>query len=1006
LPRVCVLKKAASQAVLSFLKALANTSMRSLNRLAVLCAALLAIGVAYRCARPPDAPLADEVLESTVVAKSKRLLQAPQGTGALEGRIIGPEGQPLVGATVTLSLSDDTQLLLGLCTECDQPLAACEGESTLQLLAERLSKGEHRAEATLSTLTGADGRFAFKNLNGVGFRLVAAKEGYGSAVEPRAAPGQSLQLQLWRPRRLEGRLLDERAQGLKGTAYAVSLTTGIVADAQSEADGHFVFEGLGEGPFYVLGTAPQKFPEAARGVSVSEGVIELTLTALRHLTVSLEADGKPIDGTVTVMTAHVTQHKRSTEASAQFENLKKAEIEVSASANGLASVVQTVFLKEVENKVTLSLTTAGRLTITLVDSVGQPIEKADVTIENEEGKRVGRKSANRGELVEFGPLPQGSYFVGLEAKGFERKTVSVAIDKPQVEIEVVLDVLPTLSGAVFDENGRPTPGVSVLLNPTGDVAVSDGLGAFHFAVPSLGLYTLSAHHSDFGGAELKANAPQSGLELRLERKAELTVFVEADGKPVDGANAILEHAGGNFRSDVASGSQGLVSMKGMPDGEYKLAVVHEQYLSPEPVPVTLKEGKPVQVKVQLSRGALISGRVVDETRQGVADSSVYLNPRAISKAPTDAEGRFHVGPLDAAREYGIGLTGDLQVVGPTSFRPDQLNKGELIISVIRFKKYRGRVLANGQPVKHFTVNGIHEIHSPDGRFEAPLREDDGDVTFEVTAPKLSAEVFVRKAAPDLGDFELLPLQTLQGLVKDKNGAPAANAEISCTECPMGARTGPDGRFSIARAPNVSHTEIIARRGKEQGRVGIGRERPSQVEIVLEGGVRVFGQVARADGTLLAGGVLQVSEVPDYNGVPTVVVTDANGKYETVLAVGVYAFLVPTEALDGDSDPQTTARVQGTSMRLDFGPVPGTHSFEVQVNGSREVQLRMEKVGDSNWSLQPFEVGESQYVFRGLPPGDYVVVADPSDSQEQVQQSIPIQRRPIRVPLERSMRLNF
>ncbi len=980
--------------------------MRSLNRLAAISTALIAIGVAYRCARPPDAPPADETLESAVVAKPKRALQAAQGGGALEGRVVGPEGQPLAGARVTLSLSDDAQLLHGPCSVCEKPLAACEGESTLQLLEGHLSKGKHTAESTLSTLTGPDGRFGFKNLNGIGFRLVAAKDGFGTAVEARAAPGQSLELQLWKPRRLEGRLFDERAQGLKGTAYAVSLTTGIVAEAQSQANGRFVFEGLGEGPFYVLGTALNRFPEASQKVTVSEGVVELTLSALRQLTVSLEADGKPIDGTVTVMTAHVTQQKRSTEASAQFQALKKSEVEVSATANGLASVVQTVFLKEVENKVTINLTTAGTLTVTLIDSLGQPIEEAEVTVENEVGKRVDRKTAKKGQLLEFGPIPQGDYFLGIEAKGFDRKTIPVAVDKPQVEIEVVLDVLPLLSGTVFDENGRPTPGVSVLLNPTGDVVASDALGAFRFSVPSLGLYTLSAHHSDFGGAELKSDAPQSGLELRLERKAELTVLVEADGKPVDGANAILEHAGGNFRSDVASGSQGLVSMKGMPDGEYRLAVVHEQYLSPAPVPVTLKEGKPVQVKVQLKTGALVNGRVVDEAGKGVADTSIYLNPRAISKAPTDVEGRFRVGPLDATREYGVGLTGDFQLVSPLSFRPDTLTKGELLISVIRFKKYRGRVLANGQPVKHFTVNGIHEFHSPDGRFEAPLREDDGDVTFEVTAPKLSAEVFVRKAAPDLGDFELMSLEVVQGLVKDKNGAPAGNAEVSCAECPMGARSGPDGRFSIARAPNVSHTELIAKRGKEQGRASVGREKPLQVDIVLEGGVRVFGQIAKGDGTLLAGGLLEVNEVPDYNGVPMVIVTDANGKYETVLSPGVYSFLVPTAALDGDSDPATTARVQGASMRLDFGPVPGTHNFELQVNGSADVEFRLEKVGDSTWSLQPQELDASRYVFRGLTPGDYVVVADESDAQEVLQQSRPVRRWPVRVPADRSMRLSF
>ena len=96
-----------------------------------------------------------------------------------------------------------------------------------------------------------------------------------------------------------------------------------------------------------------------------------------------------------------------------------------------------------------------------------------------------------------------------------------------------------ISGRVIDEYGRPSPGVAVLVTPTGDSITSDADGRFVAPVPSPGLYELHAHHSDWGGGEIKVTAPKEDVVLQLEPKAGAEITVTAEGRRVEGASVTL-----------------------------------------------------------------------------------------------------------------------------------------------------------------------------------------------------------------------------------------------------------------------------------------------------------------------------------------------------------------------------------------------------------------------------------------------------------------------------------
>ncbi len=159
---------------------------------------------------------------------------------------------------------------------------------------------------------------------------------------------------------------------------------------------------------------------------------------------------------------------------------------------------------------------AGRVLVTALDEGGQPVPEATVELLTRTGEAVARQKPRPGEVAVLGPVAQGEYQVRVSAETYQPVTLPAVLKGPELSLEAVLAKGTLISGRVIDEYGRAAPGVSVLVVPTGDSVVSDGEGRFRAAVPSPGLYTLQAHHSDWGGGEVKVTAPKSGVDLQLE----------------------------------------------------------------------------------------------------------------------------------------------------------------------------------------------------------------------------------------------------------------------------------------------------------------------------------------------------------------------------------------------------------------------------------------------------------------------------------------------------------
>ncbi len=983
--------------------------MRQLNKLAFVALGLIALGLVYRLRVPASvAPTDDD--EDTFVARPKPVnVRAKAGEVGLtlKGTVVNAQGQPFAHARVELGAADDQHPLNRHCPICELALMDCRGHDQAAEVAGELKAAALPNAAALTTQTDDQGRFLFEHLSGVSFRVVASAEGHGRSAEPRAVPGEPLLLRLGVPRTVAGRLVDEAKKGVAGKVYAASRSTGFVVAAAASDNGTFTFSELGEGPFYLLGQSAGKLPSVQRQVNVTDGSVELTMVTSRRLTVTLTNQGKPVDGAVRLYDGgHFERVVQTERGVATLKGLPAFEGQLSASSQGLAAAARTVQLNANETAVTLELERGGLVNVTLIDGAGQPIQSAEVVIEDARQKMVHHKKLKKGELAQLGPVADGEYRIVASADGFVSQIVPVTVDGAPVNVEVVLEPSVRLAGKVLDEYGRGAPGVSVLLRPTDEVALSDEAGAFHFDVPSSGQYELSAHHSDYGGVELKTLAPRADVELRLERKAEIEVKVTANGQPLDGAHALLIYGDGNYRSDRPSGSDGVVVLRGLPEGPYELSVAHPQYLPSVPEKVVMKDGSPLKREVVLKPGMVIQGTVKDEAGKTTEGVSLYFSPRVAKPAVSDATGQFVVKPVDPNEEYVVRVSGAFELLEPHSFEPSKLDNGKLKVVVKGLAKFKGRVVSKGKPVTQFTVNGVHEVTASDGRFEVGIAPQDEQVNVEIVAPKYEAEVFTVPAKADLGDFELRPLGSIRGRVRNKNGAPIADAEVSCLVCPTSVRSGADGAFAIAKSNGSTDFELVARKSKQSGRARAGEDPNAEVVIVLAEGVKVFGTVFGAGSKPVPGAMVHMTELPAYSNDPMAAVADAEGRYEVVLPPGRYEF---REARELEPRVSSQVLIDGQQRQVDIGPAPGGNSLEVFADETDLTRLRLVRgtggaLAETQevWAQELNRFDGDRVLFENIPNGRYRLLAgylDPAVGET-------FKEWTVSIPTDKAIRINI
>jgi hypothetical protein len=926
----------------------------------------------------PEAPLPPQFHAVDVRATGAR--QALTLTGVVRE----PGGKPIAGAEVFLAASSQASLVGVRCGVCNERLLSCHAHETARSVAGLLEGRRGELVPALTARSDAEGRFRFEQLAGTSFTVWGRAAGFGDGVKERAAPGDPVELFLPLPRALAGRLRDEASAPVRGTVRVTSRRLARVLEVNADAEGRFVVEGLGEGPFAVSAAAPGKLPALEREAEAGAAPLTLTLAAPRRLEVRVLANGEPADAVLTLEGDHLTRQLEVKGGFRAVDELYPGELMVAAAQGALSTVPRRVTLSGPVTEVTLNLERGGTLAVTVSDEVDQPVVAPVLELLTRAMERVTTKKAQTGELVLFGPLGAGEYVLRAAAVGYQPATLPVQVRAgAEGALTVTLTKGTVISGRVIDEYGRPAGGISVLVTPTGDSIFADGEGRFVAPVPSPGLYALHAHHSDWGGGDLKVTAPAADVELQLEPRAGAEVTVMAEGRRVEGASVALFHAEGNFRSDRSSGADGVVLMRGLPPDSYTLIAMHPDFLPSERQMVELKDGDLKRLTVELKPGARLEGQVVDTQGAPVPGVMVTVMPRGAEPAVTDAEGRFTLSPLRPSVGYVLrvtqrGIDQQERVVGRAGGEPVR-------IVVRRQSVFHGRVLgSDGQALKNFRVDQ-REVTSPDGRFELPLPATEDRVIVTLEAPGYEPMVANRPNTPDLGDFTLDRAPQVTGVVKEEGGGPVVDAVVSCDTCEQSVMTEADGRFMLGRPAFQREFTVVAKKGKRTATKTVTDGVLQGLELVLKPSVHLTGVAYLPSGQPAAG--LEIAGVHVDRGDTASVVTNADGTYALDVPPGLYRFMLalPPSQSPSEDPPALLAELSGTEARLDFGPVPGLATLAVRLTPRPGAALwlvrgELQKVGNPPmellrlpWAQLVYQPRSPRVVLGGLAPGRYTLV---------------------------------
>lgn len=960
--------------------------VKSLRTVVAVTVGLLALVSATAVVMPSCEPEAKTEGSSSSIAAPPEFtdvaVESEQPTGLkLTGRVLDATGRPVAGATVSLAASAQSTISTVSCAQCGELLLSCDARESSTTIAAVLHGGKGFARAGATRTTDADGKFTFDGVSGVSFSVWASAAGFGSAMKERAAPGDPVEIFLPSLRAIAGTVLDESGQPVPGAhVHAVSRRLPLSAETQVLADGRFELQSLGEGPFYLLAEAPGFLPAVLEQVEAGPDPVRLRLSPPRVLQVRVRLNGEPVDAKVELSADHLKREALADKGVARFTDLFPTELTVSATAGNRASAPKILSLQDAVTEITLDLDSGGVVLVTVVDSNGEPVPSPKVALLSQRHETLFEKKAGTGELVSFGPIAAGDYLVEAWADSFKASSMPVKVADGEASVELVLERGTVIKGRVIDEYERPAPDVSVLVNPTGQTVYADRDGAFSVQVPTAGLYTLHAHHSDWGGGSVQVQAPAENVTLALEPRGGVQITVEANGRRVEGADAVMWLEKKDvFRSDRPSGPDGIVMMRGLPAGSYWMMATHDEYLPSERQRVEITDGDLPRLTVQLREGAKLTGEVVDETGAAVQSAFVITMPRSGEPTSTDATGRFSFRALKPGLAYRVEARhASYEQVG----RATGTAGGDPVKIVMKRKQsFRGRVVSeDGPPLKRFRIDD-RDVDSADGSFEVPLMEMEGHVLFSVEAQGFEPQTVERPATADLGDIVLRRSEMFTGIVKDELGAPVQDAVITCDMCDETVLTGADGRFTMAKPGMVIEYTVSARKNALTGSVEITGPRTLPVEIVLRADTKVSGTVYLANGQPAVGE--EVEAISLERNEPISFVTGASGEYELDMPAGHYRFSYGDDRVFA-GNPLLLAQVSGQTQRLDIGAAPGTSSLTLKVTpepghaiwvirGGVQGAASPPTLNQAEWAQMLYQPRGHVVTLSGFPAGRYTVV---------------------------------
>jgi hypothetical protein len=732
---------------------------------------------------------------------------------------------------------------------------------------------------------------------------------------------QTVTLTLHPARKLVVDVVDERDRPLAGATIELQTADALPFRGTSDVHGRATFARLAPPPWAADVAAPgyevvhRTLPRGNQG----DAPLRVTLRKLARLTATVvDLAGKPQPHAKVIVSGPSLWPARQTDTDelgiAKIAGLPAGSYEIVALTDRLVSRTLHVPMTQGEDaEVTLELRPGRMVLAKIVDAEGTerddpsiltPIEGAQVVVV-EDGispfPREGR--SGKDGLIRLGPILSRKATISAAAPGYvARNAVPVPADQVETgdgDPDKPLDERPllialsrggTVRGEVRDSKGFAVEGASIEIigtdlngMPIDETPENAALRTTHFA------FALGGPRPLLPMGELGVTVgPVPGIPRPGEQRAGV------DG----GVDALPPREGWSTRAD------GHFRATPVPPGRVRVLVRHPSYVEAVSAAVSLAAGKEATVKVVLSAGGSLRGRVKTANGQPVAGARIEVaavHGSLVRSTLSAEDGSFSFAALpDAvsltlARPEAIDRVIVKKLVDIAEGAREEL---DLVLPApreavtVRVTDDRHNALDNVQVsavstdatipfrMTHFTRgDGILELPDAEG---LALR-------IEISLPGYATITRTVAAAKREENIELSRASQVRGEVWPRRGASALEGAEVAISTPAGtrrARTDRDGRWVIRdlspgpATMTVRHDKYATSTQSITLPPGDGKDPLELDRVELEDGATVLGEVVDKEGQPVAGARVARDAVPAFLPTGTlprgIVLTDSRG----------------------------------------------------------------------------------------------------------------------------------
>lgn len=785
-------------------------------------------------------------------------------------------------------------------------LPECMGEASEQVL--ELVQGRYgEAPVYAETVTGADGSFALEGLPEGEFTLWALGE-QGVELRPQVAAGaEGVELVLGEGVTVEGRVMDSSEHPLSEVRLTVLHAKYTrFFDVRTSGDGRFKLGPLPKGEYALVAEKEDWLPEFLPPYLVRSRADVVLYQPVRLAGLVL-SEGTPAPGTE-VRLKGGGEADQVTTADAQgrfaFEGLKPLSYELTAERAGRFAMAE-VHLRTMEltaEEVVLRLGESRHAEGTVRDDAGNPIAGARVAIwrKRDYGQNWKVFTDEEGHY-RVGPLPLSDYSFDVTASRHRHlENQERAITREPVPMDFTLSRAFSLSGTLVDEDGAPVAEASLelvstegeSLQGTQSNTVTGEDGSFVLDAPEAGTWMLSTEDERFLPEKKQVQVPSENLRWVLRRGARIDGSVtDGDGTPMREVSITVwkpgEEREWTYSRSGMTDEQGRFSVSGMEAGSYRVeaSLTEEGVERAASQPVTLRDSGRAEVALRFETGWSLSGLVVDEAGQPVAEANinVYQPPEATPawrrnrfrcgndqpRILTGMDGRFTLKHLTAEQyvlwAYKEGYTFlPEKTVGAASLDEDSIrvrSGTEQVRLVFQAQaRIRGRLVGpDGAPIPRFELN-MRFMSDAQGAFSTPIMVT-GTQQLLFGAPGMAQttrSVKVQEGVDvDLGEVRMEPGRRVRGVVVDaETGAPQAGAEVrvvgpareqeeGLARLPLFMKAQDDGTFEFPHVESEPLHLEVSHDNYRMARVALGTSDASVTVRLVSGAIVAVSAVDSA-----------------------------------------------------------------------------------------------------------------------------------------------------------------